>query len=137
MRTAIRFRHYRIRTEEAYVHWIRGFIFFTGKTIRANSVIVKSASNHLALDANVAAATRNQALSALLFLYREVLKRELAWVDGSRATHLLQAGYDICLLRFPAQSGLRASRLSPATLRLGGTVQQLLGHKRAQLRRAQ
>jgi len=81
---AIRARYYSRRTEEAYVHWIRRFIYFNGK--RHPEVLgeaeVTAFLNHLAADRKVAAATQNQALSAILFLYREVLGRELAWLDG-------------------------------------------------------
>jgi integron integrase len=81
---AIRRRYYSRRTEEAYVHWIRRFIFFNGK--RHPEVLgeaeVTAFLNHLAAERQVAAATQNQALSAILFLYREVLGRELPWLDG-------------------------------------------------------
>ena len=81
---AIRRRYYSRRTEEAYMHWIRRFIFFNGK--RHPEVLgeaeVTAFLNHLAAERQVAAATQNQALSAILFLYREVLGRELPWLDG-------------------------------------------------------
>jgi site-specific recombinase XerD len=81
---AIRRRYYSRRTEEAYVHWIRRFIFFSGK--RHPEVLgeaeVTAFLNHLAAERQVAPATQNQALSAILFLYREVLGRGLAWLDG-------------------------------------------------------
>jgi len=81
---AVRRRYYSRRTEEAYIHWIRRFIYFSGK--RHPDVLgeaeVTAFLNHLAAERQVAAATQNQALSAILFLYREVLGRELAWLDG-------------------------------------------------------
>ena len=81
---AIRVRHYSRRTEEAYVHWIKRLIYFHGK--RHPEVMgeqeVTAFLNHLAVDRHVAAATQNQALSAILFLYREVLGRELPWLAG-------------------------------------------------------
>jgi integron integrase len=81
---AIRRRYYSRRTEEAYVHWIRRYIVFNGK--RHPEVLgeaeVTAFLNHLAAERRVAAATQNQALSAILFLYREVLGRELPWLDG-------------------------------------------------------
>jgi integron integrase len=81
---AIRCRHYSQRTEEAYVHWIRRFILFSGKRHPEllGEAEVTAFLNHLAAERQVAAATQNQALSAILFLYREVLGRELAWLDG-------------------------------------------------------
>ncbi|MBI2214465.1 MAG: integron integrase [Acidobacteria bacterium] len=79
---AIRVRHYSIRTEEAYIHWIRRFILFHGK--RHPSAMGADEINefltHLAVDGNVAASTQGQALSALIFLYREVLGESLPWI---------------------------------------------------------
>ena len=81
---AIRVRHYSPRTEEAYVHWIKRLIYFHGKRHpdSMGEAEVTAFLNHLAVDRRVAAATQNQALSAILFLYREVLGRELSWLDG-------------------------------------------------------
>jgi site-specific recombinase XerD len=81
---AIRRRYYSLRTEEAYVHWIRRFIYFHGKRHPATmgEAEVTAFLNHLAVDRKVAAGTQNQALSALLFLYREVLACELPWLDA-------------------------------------------------------
>ena len=83
VRDAIRRRHYSRRTEEAYVHWIRRFIYFSGKrhpsTMGAEEVT--AFLNWLASERNVAASTQNQALSALLFLYKEVLGTTLPWLD--------------------------------------------------------
>ena len=83
VRDAIRRLHYSPRTEEAYVHWIKRFIYFSGRrhpaTLGAGEVT--AFLNHLARERDVAAATQNQALSALLFLYREVLAAGLPWLD--------------------------------------------------------
>jgi len=81
---SIRRLHYSRRTEESYRHWIRRFIFFHGKRhpLELGEAHVTAFLSHLATDRNVAASTQNQALSALLFLYKEVLGRELAWLDG-------------------------------------------------------
>jgi integron integrase len=80
---AIRRRYYSRRTEEAYVHWIKRFIYFCGKRHPADmgEAEVTAFLNHLAVERKVAASTQNQALSALLFLYKEVLGRELEWLD--------------------------------------------------------
>jgi integrase len=80
----IRRRYYSRRTEEAYVHWIKRFIFFSGKRHPEvlGEIEVTAFLNHLAAERRVAAATQNQALSAILFLYRDVLGRELPWLDG-------------------------------------------------------
>ena len=75
VRDAIRMRHYSIRTEEAYVGWIRRFIFFHGKRhpIEMGEQEVSAFLSHLARSEGVVASTQNQALSALLFLYKTVL----------------------------------------------------------------
>jgi integrase len=85
----IRRKYYSRRTEEAYVHWIKRFIYFTGKRHPGTlgEPEVTAFLSHLAVKLHVAAATQNQALSALLFLYKEVLGQELGWLDGvQRAT---------------------------------------------------
>ena len=70
VRNAIRRRHYSYRTEQAYVHWIKRYIYFHGKhhpaEMGANEVT--AFLTHLARDRSVAASTQNQALSSLLFL---------------------------------------------------------------------
>ena len=75
MRRVIRVKHYSIRTERSYVHWSKRFILFHGKrhpaTMGANEVT--AFLSHLAMDRQCAPATQNQALNALLFLYRHVL----------------------------------------------------------------
>ena len=84
VRGAIRTRHYSVRTEKAYVHWIHRYIVFHGRkhpeTLGAAEI--GSFLSALAVEGKVAASTQNQALSALLFLYRDVLKQELSWIDG-------------------------------------------------------
>jgi len=80
----IRARHYSRRTEGAYVAWIRRYILFHDKrhpTDMGAPEITRFLSS-LAVEGNVAASTQNQALSALLFLYRDVLEVELPWLDG-------------------------------------------------------
>jgi len=79
VRVAIRTKHYSRRTEEAYVHWIKGFILFHKKRHPAEmgETEINAFLTHLAVRKNVASSTQNQALSALLFLYRHVLGREL------------------------------------------------------------
>ena len=83
VREAIRILHYSRRTEESYVHWIRRFIFWTGKRHPATmgATEVSAFLSHLATEREVAAATQNQALSALLFLYKHVLQTDLPWLD--------------------------------------------------------
>ena len=83
LREKIRVRHYSIRTETQYVHWAKRFILFHNK--RHPNVMgapeVEAFLTHLAVEGNVAASTQNQALSALLFLYREVLGLDLPWMQ--------------------------------------------------------
>jgi integron integrase len=75
VRNAIRTRHYSRRTEEAYVHWIRRYIVFHKKAHPSamGAVEISAFLTWLAVDRHVSASTQNQALSALLFLYRDVL----------------------------------------------------------------
>ena len=83
VRHMIRVKHFSIRTEQAYVHWIRQFILFNGKQhpIDMAESEVSKFLTFLAVNKKVAASTQNQALSAILFLYRRVLKKELGWLD--------------------------------------------------------
>ena len=82
VRDAIRVKHYSIRTEEAYVDWIKRFILFHGKTHPKDmgASEVEAFLTHLAVDRDVAASTQNLAQSALLFLYRSVLQVDLPWL---------------------------------------------------------
>jgi len=84
VRDRLRYKQYSLRTEQAYVHWIKRFIFFHGKRHpeQMNGPEVEAFLTHLAKQERVAAATQDQALSALLFLYKEVLQKELPWLDG-------------------------------------------------------
>jgi integron integrase len=83
VREVARFKHYSLRTEQSYSEWIRQFILFHGKrhpeTMGAEEV--RAFLTYLAAERDVAASTQNQAFSALLFLYGEVLKAELPWID--------------------------------------------------------
>ena len=83
LRAAIRLRHYSIRTEKAYVHWVVRYLRFHGlrhpAEMGAREVTVFL--SHLATAGNVAASTQQQALSALLFLYKVVLEIKLPWLD--------------------------------------------------------
>jgi integrase len=84
VRQAIRRRHYSDRTEKAYAHWINRYIFFHNKRHpleMAESEIAQFLSS-LATEGRVSASTQNQALNALLFLYKEVLSKNIGLVDG-------------------------------------------------------
>jgi integron integrase len=88
LREAIRTRHYSIRTEEAYLYWAEKYIRFHGLQHPAalGAPELESFLTYLAVSRNVAASTQSQALSAILFLYREVLGIDLPWLkDVTRA----------------------------------------------------
>lgn len=84
VRSVIRVRHYSRRTEEAYTYWIRQFILFHQKRhpVEMGKAEVESYLSWLAEKRNVAATTQNQALSAILFLYRDVLQIDIGWLAG-------------------------------------------------------
>jgi integron integrase len=84
VRRRLRLEHYSRRTEEAYVGWIRRFILFNGKRhpSELGEAEVTRFLSSLAVERHVASSTQNQALSAILFLYSEVLKKDLPWLEG-------------------------------------------------------
>ena len=84
VRWHLRVKHYSIRTEELYLQWIRRYILFHQKRHPADMGEDEIAAflSHLAIDGHVAASTQNQAFSALLFLYQQVLDRKLDYVVG-------------------------------------------------------
>src|SRR5688572_1442677 len=84
LRDKLRLKHYSIRTEVQYVQWVRRFILFHDKRHpqEMGAGEVEAFLTHLAVSGRVAASTQNQALSALLFLYREVLEIDLPWLDN-------------------------------------------------------
>ena len=84
VRDAIRFRRYSYRTEKAYVDWIHRYVNFHDRRHpnEMGGPEVEKFLSHLALDRNVTAATQNQALAALLFLYKRVLNVTLPWIEN-------------------------------------------------------
>jgi integron integrase len=84
VRDRLRALHYSTRTEDAYVFWIRRYILFHGKRhpIELGGPEAEAFLTSLAVERRVSASTQNQALAAILFLYREVLHVELPWLDG-------------------------------------------------------
>lgn len=85
VRDSCRVRHYSLRTEVAYVQWIRRFILFHNKRHPngMGSIEINAFLTHLAVDGCVAASTQNQAFAALLFLYRKVLGTDPGRVEGA------------------------------------------------------
>ncbi|MEZ5607311.1 MAG: integron integrase [Burkholderiaceae bacterium] len=83
LRIHLRTRHYSLRTEEAYLNWVRRFILYHGKRHPQDmgAVEVEAFLSHLAVDRQVSASTQNQAKSAILYLYKQVLGIELPWLD--------------------------------------------------------
>src|SRR5881628_1081413 len=83
VRDAIRVKHYSIRTEQAYVDWIRRFILFHDKRHpdTMGEEQISAFLTYLAVQRHVAASTQNQALCALLFLYEQVLERKVGFMD--------------------------------------------------------
>lgn len=94
VREIIRIKHYSIRTEQAYIQWIRRYILYHGKRHPRDmgATEVSAFLSSLAITAKVAASTQNQALNAILFLYRDVLKIALPWLEdvqrAKRPKHL-------------------------------------------------
>ena len=84
MREKLRVKHYSIRTEYSYLDWARRYIRFHGlrHPSELGAQAVEAFLTHLAVKGNVAASTQNQAKSALLFLYKEVLDIDLPWLNG-------------------------------------------------------
>jgi len=114
MRSEIRVRHYSIRTEEAYLGWARRFFLFHRRhPAELEADEINRFLTHLAVHDHVAASTQRQALSAILFLYRNVLKIDPPWID------------DIVRARQPKKLPTVLSQEEVAALltRLEGTVE--------------
>ena len=84
VRARLRLKHYSLRTEDAYIYWIRRYILANGRTHprELNGVAIEGFLSRLATHDNVAASTQSQALSAILFLYRQVLAIDLPWMEN-------------------------------------------------------
>jgi integron integrase len=87
VRDVIRLKHYSYRTEQSYVGWIRRYILFHSRQHPKDmgGAEVEAFLTHLAVERHVSASTQNQAFSALLFLYRNVLNQDLGALDAVRA----------------------------------------------------
>src|SRR5262249_61934209 len=87
MRDVLRTQHYAIRTENAYVDWAKRFILLHQKRhpTAMGRVEIEAFLTHVAVDRHIAASTQNQALSAVLFLYKAVLRQEVGSVGAGAA----------------------------------------------------
>jgi site-specific recombinase XerD len=129
MRERIRASHYSIRTERAYLHWARRFVRFHGRRSprELGAADVTGFLSSLATQENVAASTQNQALAAILFLYRRVLEMDLPWLtDVVRAkrpvripTVLTVAEVDALLSHMKGETALTARLMYGSGLRIG------------------
>ncbi len=83
VRSHLRINHYSKKTEEAYINWIKQFIVFNNKTHPENlgPEEIKNFLNYLAEKRKVSASTQNQALQGILFLYKNILKKDVGWID--------------------------------------------------------
>ena len=83
MRQTLRLKHYSYETEKSYVHWAKRFILYHDKRHpnEMGKEEVEAFLIYLAVEQHVSASTQNQALSALLFLYNEVVEKPLGWID--------------------------------------------------------
>ena len=128
VRWHLRVKHYSIRTEQAYVDWIRRYILFHGKR-HPNDMGEREISDfltHLAVEKHVAASTQNQAFSAVLFLYQRVLERKLDFIENvqrvTRPTKIpvvfTPAESQAVLARMHGEHQLMAELLYGAGLRL-------------------
>ncbi|HEV8260334.1 MAG TPA: integron integrase [Burkholderiales bacterium] len=128
VRDKIRLKHYSIRTETAYVDWVRRFVNFHHRRHprELGPEHVEAFLSHLAVQRNVAASTQNQAKSALLFLYKEVLGSELPWLENVESAKrpqrlpvvLTRIEVDAVLNRMHSTNGLIARLLYGSGLRL-------------------
>jgi integrase len=128
VREAARARHYRRRTEKTYAAWARRYLWFHGKRhpTEMGAPEVTQFLTSLAVHAHVAASTRNQALSATLFLYRDVLEQDLPWLDHvvrAKGAHrlpvvLTRAEVRAVIHQLPGTPRLMALLLYGAGLRL-------------------
>ena len=133
LREQIRYLHYSLSTEEAYVYWVKNFIYFHGKRHprEMGQAQVEAFLTYLAVERKVSVSTHRQALSALLFLYQKVFGIELPWMDDlarpvpKRRIPVVMTRTEVqaVLGHLQGQNKVLASRCPmrwmPSTLRLG------------------
>ncbi len=94
VRTNLRVKHYSQKTEEAYISWIKQFIFFNNKTHpeKLGKAEIQKFLNYLTTERHVSASTQSQALQGILYLYKNILKKDVGWIDeikkANRIKHL-------------------------------------------------
>lgn len=133
VREVLRLKHYSVKTEESYIHWIKRYLRFhqLRHPRELGAAEVEAFLTHLAVAQKVAASTQNQALSALLFLYREVLQINLtiqfetlsAKKSKTVPTVLTKAEANAVLSKMSGMSGLMAKLLYGTGLRVSECVQ--------------
>ncbi len=119
VRDKIRFKHYSLSTENTYLSWIKQFILYHGKRHPADlgAAEVEKFLTYLATQRHVSSSTQNQALSAILFLYRDVLGVTLPWLDSferSKKPHRLP----VVLTVLETQKLLQETEVAPAPISL-------------------
>jgi len=126
-RDKMRTRHLALRTEQAYLQWLRRFVLFHGRRHprELGASEVEQFLSHLAVHRKVSAATQNQAMQALLFLYRHVLEMQLPWLNITRASQpkhlpvvLTRSEVRVLLSQLHGTTWLVASLLYGSGLRL-------------------
>jgi integron integrase len=124
VREKIRFKHYSLSTEETYVAWIKQFILYHHKQHPSGmgAAHIEQFLTYLATQRNISASTQNQALSALLFLYRDVLNIDLPWV-GEFARSKVPRRLPVVLTQAEVAQMLTHARAAPAPY---GLILQLL-----------
>jgi site-specific recombinase XerD len=128
LRQQIRVRNYSIRTEAVYAEWVKRYIRFHHyrHPVERGAAEIEAFLTHLAVERDVSASTQNQALAALLFLYKEVLKLDLPWLQGvvraKKPKHLpvvlTRIEVDALLAQLQGDSWIVANLLYGAGLRL-------------------
>ncbi len=119
VRDKIRFKHYSLSTENTYLSWIKQFILYHGKRHPSGmgAAEVETFLTYLATQRHVSSSTQNQALSAILFLYREVLAITLPWLDSFERSKKPRR-LPVVLTVPEVQSLLREAATAPAPINL-------------------
>jgi len=84
VKTDLRAKHYSERTEKTYINWIRSYIIFHNKQHTKDlwTEEIKKFINNLADEGKVSAATQNQALNSILYFYKNILRKDIKWIEN-------------------------------------------------------